>query len=159
MTRDQIKDFTFRITEANPCELIVILYDMVTADIENALTALSNGDGKAYRSDLSHAMKCTNELLRCLDYSIPMSYDLGSLYVYINRQLSYAAAGNHADALDIVTEIIGKLRKSFAEIGKTDTTGPMMKNTQSVYAGLTYGKGFLNETYIDPRDYNRGFNA
>jgi len=30
---------------------------------------------------------------------------------------------------------------------------------QQVYAGLTYGKGTLNETYLNAQDYNRGFNA
>jgi len=28
-----------------------------------------------------------------------------------------------------------------------------------VYAGLTYGKGVLNETFIDPHQQNRGFMA
>ena len=159
MTRDQIKDFTLRITEANSCSLIVILYDMINTDIENAREALAKGDHSVFRNELAHACKCVNELMRSLDYSTSMSRDLGSLYTYLNRRLSYAAAGNHADALDIVTEVVNKLRKGFDEISATDPNGPMMKNAQSVYAGLTYGKGFLNETYIDPRDYNRGFNA
>jgi flagellar protein FliS len=34
-----------------------------------------------------------------------------------------------------------------------------MKNTGQLYAGLTYGKGVLNETYVDPNQQNRGFLA
>ena len=159
MTREQIKDFTLRTSEANSCDLIVILYDCVLTDVSNARAAFKEGCTDAYRSDLGHAMRCLNELLRCLDFSVPLSYDLGSLYTFLNRQISYATAGNHLEALDIVDEVINRLRASFATIAKDDPNGPMMKNTQTVYAGLTYGKGFLNETYVDPRDYNRGFNA
>ena len=159
MTREQIKVFTLRISEANSCDLIVILYDCVLTDVKNARAAFNEGCTEAFRSDLGHAMRCLNELLRCLDFSVPLSYDLGSLYTFLNRQISYATAGNHIEALDIVDEVINRLRTSFATIAKDDPSGPMMKNTQAVYAGLTYGKGFLNETYVDPRDYNRGFNA
>lgn len=159
MTRDELKSFTLRITEANSCDLIVILYDVVLTDMKNARIAFRNKDYEAYRRELNHSTKFLNELLRCLDFNIPLSSTLASLYAYLNRRISYAAAGNHVEALDIVDDVIGKLRDAFDTISKDDVGGPMMRNTQSVYAGLTYGKGFLNETYVDPRDYNRGFNA
>lgn len=159
MTREELKTFTLRTTEANSCELIVILYDVILTDIKNARLAFSGNDHKAYRVNLNHATKFLNELMRCLDFNIDLSSYLGSLYAYMNRRISYASAGNHIEALDIVEEIINKLRKAFDTISKNDPNGPMMKNTQSLYAGLTYGKGYLNETYVDPKDYNRGFNA
>ena len=34
-----------------------------------------------------------------------------------------------------------------------------MRNAQQLYAGLTYGKGSLNETFIDPNSKSRGFIA
>ncbi len=159
MTREEIKSFTLRTTEANACELIVILYDVILTDTKNARNAFRQEDFERFRSDLNHAAKFLNELIRCLDFNIPLSGNLASLYAYMNRRISYAAAGNHVEALDIVDEIVLKLRDAFEHISKDDQSGPMMKNTQSLYAGLTYGKGYLNETYVDPRDYNRGFNA
>ena len=36
---------------------------------------------------------------------------------------------------------------------------PIMKNTHTVYAGLTYGKGYLNETYDPLSQQSRGFKA
>ena len=51
--------------------------------------------------------------------------------------------------------MLKKLQKSFEELSKTDTSGKAFKNAQEVYAGLTYGRGTLNEsTSIDA---NRGF--
>ena len=39
MNREEIKAFTLRVTEANSCDLIVILYDVVLCDIKNAKKA------------------------------------------------------------------------------------------------------------------------
>jgi flagellar protein FliS len=55
--------------------------------------------------------------------------------------------------------VIEKLRVGFEGIKNQDMSGPVMQNVQQVYAGLTYGKGKLNETYLNAQDYNRGFNA
>ena len=35
-------------------------------------------------------------------------------------------------------------------MAKQDFEGPIMQNTQQIYAGLTYGKGYFNESYMDP---------
>ena len=54
-----------------------------------------------------------------------------------------------------IISMLNKLQKSFEELSKTDTSGKAFKNAQEVYAGLTYGRGTLNEsTSIDA---NRGF--
>lgn len=39
---------------------------------------------------------------------------------------------------------------------KEDTSAPLMRNTQQIYAGYTYGKNDLVETYQD-FDTSRGF--
>jgi flagellar protein FliS len=51
------------------------------------------------------------------------------------------------------------LLEGFKGIRKEDNYGNVMKNTGQLYAGLTYGKGVLNETYVDPNQQNRGFLA
>jgi len=61
------------------------------------------------------------------------------------------------DSLESAVSVLQKLLTGFEGVSKEDTSGPMMRNTQQLYAGLTYGKGTLNETYIDPNDRSRGF--
>ena len=50
-----------------------------------------------------------------------------------------------------------KLKAAFEEVAKQDTSEPLMENTQQVYAGLTYGKGSLNEVLMSRDEYNRGY--
>ena len=63
------------------------------------------------------------------------------------------------ESLNDVEMVISKLRAGFDGIKDHDTKGAVMQNVQQVYAGLTYGKGKLNESYYNLQDYNRGFKA
>ena len=52
--------------------------------------------------------------------------------------------------------MIQELKESFEQIALQDTSAPIMENTQTVYAGLTYGKDSLNLNLSD-QGTNRGF--
>ena len=159
MTKEQIQAYTLRVSQANPCELVVIMYDIILDDIKNAKQAKAEGNIKQYQDDLTHAGKFVNELMDALDFSQPISFRLMSLYIYVNKMLIKARVSKKWDSLTDVELVIEKLRAGFEGIKAQDTNGPVMQNVQQVYAGLTYGKGKLNETYFNAQDYNRGFNA
>lgn len=160
MTKEQIQAYTLRVSQASSCGLVVILYDIILEDIETAKSAKAKGNLEQYRTDLRHAGRFLNELMGILDFTVPISYQLMSLYIYANKQLSLACAGEKEEALDDVVMVLTKLKNGFQGIETQDTGGPMMQNAQQVYAGLTYGgKGALNEAYVNPQDYNRGFMA
>ena len=159
MTQDQIQTYTLRVSQASPCELVVIMYDIILDDVKNARNAKNQGDNKQYQEDLTHAVKFVNELMGALDFSQPISFRLMSLYIYVNKMLVKARVSGKWDSLNDVELVIEKLRAGFDGIKDQDANGPVMQNVQQVYAGLTYGKGTLNETYLNAQDYNRGFNA
>lgn len=159
MTQEQIQTYTLRVSQASPCELVVIMYDIILDDVKNARNAKNAGDTKQYQNDLSHAVKFVNELMGALDFSQPISFRLMSLYIYVNKMLVKARVTERWDSLNDVELVIEKLRAGFDGIKDQDTNGPVMQNVQQVYAGLTYGKGTLNETCLNAQDYNRGFNA
>jgi len=159
MTQEQIQTYTLRVSQASPCELVVIMYDIILDDVKNARMAKNAGDEKQYQADLIHAGKFVNELMDALDFSQPISFRLMSLYIYVNKMLVKARINKKWDSLNDVELVIEKLRTGFDGIKNQDTNGPVMQNVQQVYVGLTYGKGTLNETYLNAQDYNRGFNA
>ena len=53
----------------------------------------------------------------------------------------------------------GGLLESFEEVARQDESGPVMENTQQIYAGLTYGKDSLNEVFLQGDENSRGFRA
>lgn len=159
MTKEQIQTYTLRVSQASPCELIVIMYDIILDDVKNAKDAKLAENQKQYQAELSHAGRFVNELMCALDFSEPIAFRLMSLYIYVNKMLTQARISGKPDSLSDVELVIEKLRAGFDGIKNQDTTGPVMQNVQQVYAGLTYGKGKLNESYFNPQDFNRGFRA
>lgn len=159
MTKDLIQAYTTRITQASKTELIVIIYEIILEDMKAAKLSYQDSDIESYTKELKHGQRFLNELMGTLNYKYNLSYALLRLYIFVNKTIITAIYKKAPDKLDEAEIVLEKLYNAFKEISKDDTSGPVMQNTQQLYAGLTYGKGVLNETFIDPQQQNRGFMA
>jgi len=159
MKKEAIQGFAARVTQASKSELIVILYEMILEVIADARQAYDAGDLSAFDKELKKAQKFMNELITSLDYHYAISYDLLSLYLYTNKRIITSIIKRNPVSLDSAEVVISRLLTGFEGVSKEDKSGPMMRNTQQLYAGLTYGRGKLNETFIDPGHGSRGFIA
>ena len=81
------------------------------------------------------------------------------LYNYSRRQLALAQATHKKKPISNARNVMNKLYDAFSQIAKEDTSEPIMKNTETVYAGYTYGKNSLNEAAFDGTQSSRGFLA
>lgn len=159
MEKELAKSYAARITQASKVELIVITYEVILTDIQSAKEKLGEGDMEGFNHDVKHGQKFLNELMSALDYTYDISLNLMSLYIFINKALVDALYQRVLKPLQDAEEVLQILMKGFEGIAKEDKSGPVMRNTGQIYAGLTYGRGVLNETYIDPNQANRGFKA
>lgn len=151
------KEFTRRVSQCNKGELIVITYDIVFAYIKEARDAYEKNDYETYKDAIKKAQKSIEVLKQALNYQYPISKDLYKLYVYASNAMAKAIYQNRLDGIEEAERILKRLYDSFCEAAKTDTSGPLMRNTQQVYAGITYGRRDLNENFIE--DTHRGFFA
>ena len=159
MTREKQQDFAMRISQANRTELLVVTYDILLEEMESALEYYSNGDIGQYRASLKMAQRFVAELMSTLDYKYPISGELLRLYEYVQRLLIKSDISGKPDRLESAENVIAGLRKAYAKVAEGDDSEPLMENTQKVFAGLTYTKGSLNETDLDPNLAGRGFLA
>ncbi|MCQ2506474.1 MAG: flagellar protein FliS [Lachnospiraceae bacterium] len=159
MTQENLRDYTLRITQASQSELVVIMFDIILSDIEDAKEDYRMLRIDDYVKDLRHAQKFVQELMSVLDYSFSISYALMSLYVFVRKTLVAAEIGRRPEKLDHAVSVLEKLRTGFVGVSEQDKSGPVMQNAQQVYVGMTYGHGTLNESVIDASDYKRGFTA
>ena len=157
MPSQEINDYGVKISQANKTELIVIMYEMAIKYIDDGLESLSNNNIEEYRLNLKRSKAVINELTSVLDMSYVISYELRSLYIFINNVLVRADIRVETDELKRVREMLIKLSKSFKKVSADDNSGPVMENTQQLYAGLTYSKTSLNVDMYS--DVNRGFKA
>lgn len=156
MTRELKQELTLRITQANKTQLITILYEMTLLYVDEAEEALEADDRAAFKAAVRKIRGCMNELISSLHLEYELAQNLLQLYLYVNRELVKASAHFDRENLEHVRLVIGELHKAYRQIESQDRSGPVMGNTQTVYAGMTYGRNTLTENVADPAR-NRGF--
>ncbi|MCM1099773.1 MAG: flagellar protein FliS [Clostridium sp.] len=154
MTGECKQQFTLRITQANPTELVVILYEMMFCYLDEAEEATAAKDSAALAEAIRKARGCLNELEQSLHMEYEPAGRLRQLYLYCARKLVHAQAGQE-NALSEIRRIIGPLHDAYEQIAPQNPKGPVMDNSQTVYAGLTYGRNTLTENMAD-QGANRG---
>lgn len=157
MTREDLNGYAMRISQASRTEIVVIMYEVAVKYIEDGVLALEGGDKEQFRHDIRKAKSFVNELASVLDMKYPVSANLLALYTYMNNVMVRADINLHTRELLRVKAQLIKLKEAFESVARQDTTGPVMQNTQRVYAGLTYSKNALNESYEDVRSIKRGY--
>ncbi len=158
MKQEQVQDFTRRISQSNKSALVVIIYDIIFAYIKDAEDGLACDDYEGFKKALAKAGKGVDELIHSLDFHYEISKDLYALYVFVKETLAKAVIKKRTDELADVKEVLMNLYTAFVEAAKQDHSNPLMQNTQQVYAGMTYGKNNLTETFQEP-ETSRGFFA
>ena len=156
MTAELKQEYTLRITQANKTQLITILYEMVLLYIDEAENVLDAGNKSEFKNVIRKIHGCMDELTASLNFEYELAENFLQLYLYVDRELVKASSHYRKENLEHVRIVIEQLHKAYAQIENLDMSGPVMGNTQTVYAGLTYGRNTLTEKLADPAA-NRGF--
>ncbi len=159
MKQEDTKAYAARVTQASKSELVVIMYEIILSHIKEAKEFHKKGDLEGFDKELKSSQKFLSELMGTLDCRYVIGLDLMALYLFVNKRIITAIIRRKPDTLDSAEKVLKDLLIGFDGVSKQDNTGPVMKNTQQIYAGLTYGRGTLNETFLDPNQMNRGFKA
>ena len=149
------QEFTRRLSQCNSGEMIVIMYDIVFAYMSEAKKAHESGCYEEYKEAVKKSQGAIDTLIGALNFKYELARDLHKLYMYSKNCLAKAIYQNRTEGLEEAEKILKQLYTSFCEAAKADTSGPLMKNTQQVYAGMTYGRTNLNENFYE--DNHRGF--
>lgn len=155
MTKECKQQFTLRITQANSTELVVILYEMTLCYLEECEAVLAAGSREGFKDAVRKTRACLNELINSLHMEYDPAPRLLRLYLFCIRRLANAEGKQDATALDDIRRVIRPLCDAFRQIAEQNEKGPVMGNSQAVYAGLTYGKNTLTENMAD-QGTNRG---
>ena len=158
MTDQQKQEFTRRIANANRTGLIVILYDMLFVYLKDVRLALAKKDSLAVKTAVRHSDAVLKQLCESLNFAYPVSAELYRIYTFCRKRLAQVLYENTAQGVSDTERVLAHLYKAFQELEKTDTSETLMKHTQQVYAGMTYQKATLTETFQDP-EASRGFLA
>lgn len=157
MKEESVKTFSYRISQASKTELVVIMYDMAAEYLRDGIDAAKSDRYEEFRLSLKYAKRVIDQLAADLDMQYEISGELLKLYSVMGRYLIKASSIGEDALVNTVIKMLSALRKSFYELSKSDDSGPVMKNTQQVYAGLTYSSGGNSNEYSEDPMQNRGF--
>ena len=156
MTDATKKELTLRITRANATELIVILYDMILMYIKEAKEHWDDNNTEDYRRSLQKIRNCIGELMDSLNTDYEIAGNIYSLYVFFLKEIVKAERMEDGIRyLEDIQSMIESLRDAYKQVALENKAAPVMQNTQTVYAGLTYGKRDVNVNLEQLS--NRGF--
>lgn len=159
MTREMIQEFTRRISQENESGLILVLCDILHVYGEEALLSYKQGCEAEYLQNVERMRRALQELISCFSMTDKLGRNVVAILRFIYEKLVRSSVRRKPDELDRCIRMIDNLRVGFVHLHDIDMEGPVMQNTHQVYAGLTYGKGTLNES-VQGVDYkNRGYQA
>lgn len=147
MTGELKQDFTRRITQANRTGLVVIVYEMLLVYLEDAMQAFDKQDKEEFKQNLNMARECIGQMRTSLNFKYNLSKNLFAIYNFADKEIAKDIYGYKKENLDVLKMMFTKLHDAYYKISSLDTSEPLMDNIQSVYAGLTYTKTNLAETY------------
>ncbi len=150
-----VDDYTLRIAQATPVQLVVINYELLI----NHAKAAQKAESKEQFLKLVRKARSFNELLmNTLDLSYEIGRDLMPVYIYVNKLLIKAEVTEKPESLSCVIRIMSKLLESWVILSHSEhQSKPVADNAQQVFAGLTYKNGMLQETVIE--NLARGYEA
>lgn len=158
MTQEKKQEFTRRLTCCNRGEMIVIMYDILFAYLEDGIEAKENGDYQEFKCATGKAVQVVGRLMDDLDFSYEISGSLYAEYQFVKKLLAEAVYKNTSQCLWDAKRILKNLYDGFQEAARQDFSDPLMQHAQQVVAGMTYQKGSLTET-LQGSESSRGFLA
>lgn len=157
MKNELKQELTRRLCECNNGGLVLVMYDIYFGFSDDVKAALASNERAALKKAVADVQAALDELIGALDFKYPLAGQLYPLYSYCKRLFSTVLYALDVSLADEADGIMKKLRSSFETVAAGDKSAPLMDNAQKVYAGMTYGKGRLTESFIN--DNNRGFLA
>lgn len=139
MTKEQINEFSMRISQSNKTEIVVITYEIIINYLDSAKKSINNNIDD-FVFNVKKARQFLNQLSTALDFRYELSVELMNLYMYANECLIKSEMKRQDIHLSTVRDMMCKLKGAFEEISRQDISGPAMQGGEKVYEGLTYGR-------------------
>lgn len=148
-------DYQIRISQATKSELNIITFELCINYIEDALEVI-NKDDILFVSNVNTSLSFLREIIVALNYDYDISKELLEIYLYVNKLLIEGSIKKDRTSLEDAIYMLETIKDGFSEIKDNGDDQRVMQSSQKVFAGLTYGKGGLDE-YIDTS--GKGFKA
>lgn len=112
MEKEQILDFTRRISQSNRSGLTVINYEIIFAYLDDAKKAYQEEKWEEFKVALRKAQNSIGELMQTLDFSYDISRNLYRIYVFCKDSLAAAMYKRSLTEIENAEKMLQKLYQS-----------------------------------------------
>ena len=149
--------YVTKVSSASPLKLVVINFEIIFDYLEESEKTINNE--KEFQFNILKARQFLTELRVSLDMQYEISSYLLTLYIYVDRQLAKFLFSKDSNHLNDAKNILKTIMTGFEDIEDEEKDkSSLMENTETVYAGLTYGRDGKLEEFVDIK-HNRGYKA
>lgn len=146
-----------RIANANDAQLVAIVYEGLIDTFKSAIEYIEAENKEKLNTSVNKAREILAELLATLNGDSEISNNLRSLYIYINKLVTEAELKMDKAKLEEAIKVTTPLYEAWNELGEKDEvalphTCVEAVSRPSIVAGMTYGKGQLNDYVINNED-------
>lgn len=135
--RSPISQFKAESSFVTQQRLLVMLYDRVMRDLDDAEAAIRSGDRHGSNQALLHAQDIVAELERALDPTVwDAAKELATVYVFILGRLLRANVAMDLVALDDARTALGPLRDAWTKAWQATLAAPATTGAPGVPAGV-----------------------
>lgn len=127
MTKENIKDYSININQATRTGLVVITYNIIVDYLDDAMAAFAKKDMDGFRGAIRKAKPFLAELTKALDMKYPISGNLMSIYLFMNKSLVKADIKLDTTEIPRIKKMLIQLRDAFIEVGRNDEPDPVMQ--------------------------------
>mgnify|MGYP005756091807 FL=1 len=149
------EEYVAKIATASPLRLVIINFEILFDYLEKSKKNIN--DDKSFDFNIFKARQFLSELRCSLDMQYEISSYLLTLYNYADRKIAKFLFSKNLKDLEDATNVLKNIMSGFEQIEEKDKT-PVMENTDTIYAGLTYGKDGRLQEFVDVK-HNKGFKA
>ncbi len=148
-----------RIANANEAQLVAILHEGLMSTAKSGIEHIEKGNKTELNSSVNKIREILAELLATTEGDSEIAGNLRSIYVYLNKLATEAEIQQDKAKLEEAIKVVTPIYEAWQELGEKEvtenddsqTTSTPAK-TPSIVAGMTYGKGELNDYVINDED-------
>ncbi|PKM56979.1 MAG: hypothetical protein CVU98_08490, partial [Firmicutes bacterium HGW-Firmicutes-3] len=129
MNAQLAKEFQTRIVNASQNDLVVINYEMLITEMDEAIEKFDQDDEKGFTNSMNRATRLLRELSDNLDFQYDISRDLMSLYIFVNKRFIEASIKNSVKPLESAKDVLNMLLLGWQQAAKEEQkTAPLIQN-------------------------------
>lgn len=149
-----------RIANANDAQLVAIIHEGFMSTVKSGIEHIENGNKEGLNDSINKVREILAQLLATTEGDSEIANNLRSIYVYLNKLVTEAEIKRDKTKLEEAIKVITPIYEAWQELGEKEVAGTdddsqtasTPAKTPSIVAGMTYGKGQLNDYVINDND-------